>query len=159
MPRFGRSFPPRLVEGLRWADLILHTGDITQPFVLELLAEHAPTIAVAGNNDPPELAERLGRRTVVEVGGLRIGLTHGFIGPGRTTPDRAWRTFASESLPVDAVCFGHSHIPMVERRDGVWMLNPGSPTDRRRQPMFSYLMLQIRGRELTPELVRYASRV
>lgn len=158
LPRFGRALPDPLVEALRGADRILHAGDLTQPFVLDLLEEFAATDAVAGNNDPPELHERLGLARVVEVEGLRIGLTHGHHGPGRTTPDRAWRTFADADPPVHAVAFGHSHQPVVERRDGVWLLNPGSPTDRRRQPAFSLLALEVDGSELRPELVTYLGR-
>jgi uncharacterized protein len=155
LPRFGRQLPAPLIEGLRTADLILHVGDITQRFVLELLAEYAPTHAVAGNNDAPGLVEELGLSRVVTVDGLRFGMTHGHHGPGRTTPDRARRTFAAVDPPVDAICFGHSHQPKVERHGGTWLLNPGSPTDRRRQPTFSYLRLEVDGRELGPELVTY----
>jgi uncharacterized protein len=157
MPRFGRVLPGPLVEGLRAADLILHVGDMTDAFVLDLLAAFAPVEAVAGNNDPPELVERLGHARVVEVEQLRVGLTHGYRGPGRTTPERAWRTFESWQPPIDAICFGHSHQPLVEQRDGIWLLNPGSPTDRRREPSYSFLTLDIDGRALRPELVRYGA--
>ncbi len=155
LPRFGRALPPALVEVLRGTDGILHVGDLTEPFVLDLFAELAPTTAVAGNNDPPELRERLGLTRIVEVGEVRIGMTHGHDGPGRTTPDRAFRTFADADPPVHAVAFGHSHQPMLERREGVWMLNPGSPTDRRRQPTFSVLRLEVAGGELRPELITW----
>ncbi len=122
---------------------ILHLGDWTQPFVLELLAEIAPTDGVAGNNDPPELIERLSRRKIVEVEGARLGLTHGDVGPGRTTPQRAARAFAGEP-DLDAILFGHSHIPLFQRlSDGPWLLNPGSPTDRRRQPRCSWAQVTI----------------
>jgi putative phosphoesterase len=156
LPRFGRSLPASLVEGFREVDLILHAGDLTQAFVLDLLGELAPVHAVAGNNDGPDLAERLGRRRVVEVEGIRIGLTHGDRGRGRTTPLRALSTFEAES--VDAVVFGHSHIPIVERHGTRWLVNPGSPTDRRRQPAFSYGLLDVAGTELTPTIVRFSSR-
>ncbi len=157
LPRFGRTLPPELLGELRHADRILHVGDITDPFVLDLLAELAPTDAVAGNNDPPELHDRLGLTRVVEVGELRIGMTHGHDGPGRTTPDRAVRAFAGADPAVHAIAFGHSHQPMVERRDGIWLLNPGSPTDRRRQPTFSCLRLDIEPDRtaLLPELVTW----
>jgi putative phosphoesterase len=158
LPRFGRRLPRALEEGLADADLILHAGDITEPFVLDLLGTHAPTVAVAGNNDPPELVERLGLTRVVEVEGIRIGLTHGHAWPGRTTAERARRTFADADPPVDAIAFGHSHQPMVERVDGVWMLNPGSPTDRRRQPRCSYLRVEVDGADLRPELVTFDRR-
>ena len=155
LPRFGRALPVPLMEALAAADRVLHVGDHTQPFVLDLLEALAPTDAVAGNNDPPELHERLGAVRQVVVAGVRIGMTHGHLGPGRTTPDRALRAFAASEPPPDAIAFGHSHQPMVERRDGIWMLNPGSPTDRRRQASFSFLRVEVHGGELRPELVRF----
>ena len=158
LPRFGRVLPPALEAELRLADRILHAGDLTAPFVLDLLEGFAPTDAVAGNNDPPELHERLGAKRVVEVGEVRIGLTHGHLGPGRTTPERARRAFGDADPPVHAIAFGHSHQPMIERRDGVWLLNPGSPTDRRREPAFSFLRLEIEDRDLRPELLTYVAR-
>lgn len=158
LPRFGRRLPDPLVAAMAGADRILHVGDHTQPFVLDLLEGFAPTDAVAGNNDPPDLHERLGLMKVVEIEDLRIGLTHGHHGPGRTTPDRAWRTFAQADPPVQAIAFGHSHHPMMERRDGIWLLNPGSPTDRRREPAFSLLVLDVDGADLEPRLVTYDRR-
>ena len=155
LPRFGRVLPAPLVEALGEADRILHVGDHTQPFVLDLLEGFAPTDAIAGNNDAPELHERLGVMREVAVEGVRIGLTHGHLGPGRTTPDRAFRAFASIGPAPHAIAFGHSHQPMVERRDGIWLLNPGSPTDRRRQPAFSFLRVEVDGEELRPELVTF----
>ena len=157
LPRFGRRLPRPLIDGLRGADAILHAGDVTERFVLDLLAEYASVEAVAGNNDPPELAAELGFTRLLTFDGLRLGLTHGHLPPGRTTPDRAWRAFASIDPPVDAVCFGHSHIPLVERRDGTWLLNPGSPTDRRRQPLFSYIAIDVADGEMSPRLVTYPS--
>lgn len=113
--------------------------------MLDLLAEIAPTDGVAGNNDPPELVARLGRRKVVTVQGVRLGLTHGDIGPGRTTPQRALRAFADE-VGLAAILFGHSHIPLVQRLpDGGWLVNPGSPTDKRRQPRFTWALLEVAG--------------
>jgi len=155
LPRFGRVLPPALAGALAGADRILHVGDHTEPFVVDLLEAFAPTDAVAGNNDPPELLERLGTSRVVTVEGIRIGMTHGHLGPGPSTPDRAFRAFASLDPPADAIAFGHSHQPMVERRDGIWMVNPGSPTDRRRQPTFSFLHVEVDGTALRPELVTF----
>lgn len=156
LPRFGRTLPEPLLAGLREADLVLHAGDLTEAFVIDLLAEHTQTVAVAGNNDGPELQGRLGLVRVVTVEGVRIGLTHGHQGPGRTTPERAHRTFIDADPHVHAVAFGHSHQPMIERRGGVWLLNPGSPTDRRRQPHVSYLRVDVDGDALRPELVTWS---
>lgn len=159
LPRFGRRLPPALLEGLRAAgvELVLHLGDHTESFVEELFAEIAPLEAVAGNNDPPELVERFGRRKVVAVEGVRLGLVHGDAGPGRSTPERAARSF--DAAEVDAVLFGHSHIPLVDRLpDGRWLVNPGSPTDRRRQPRFSWAVLVVDGGLVRPELRFFDSR-
>jgi uncharacterized protein len=155
LPRFGRTLPPPVAEALASADLALHVGDLTDGFVLRLVADLTRVEAVAGNNDPVELQRSLGLARTVDVEGVRIGLTHGHSGPGRTTPERAWRTFADADPPVDAIAFGHSHQPMIESRDGVWLLNPGSPTDRRRQPTFSFLRVEIDGTDLRPELVTF----
>jgi putative phosphoesterase len=157
MPRFGRGLPGPLLEGLRDADLILHAGDITEHFVLDQLAEHAPVFAVAGNNDSPELTGELGLTRIFAVDDVRFGLTHGHLGPGKTTPERAARAFAGEHPRLDAICFGHSHIPMIEHADGQWLLNPGSPTDRRRQKEFSYMRIEVDGGQIRPRLVTYGS--
>ncbi len=155
LPRFGRTLPEPLADALRSADRILHAGDHTDAFVLDILEAFAPIDAVAGNNDPPELHQRLGLTRVVCLEDVRIGLTHGHAGNGRTTLDRATSAFADATPALDAIAYGHSHMPMIERRDGLWLLNPGSPTDRRRQPAFSFLVLEIDGTDLRPELVTY----
>jgi putative phosphoesterase len=155
LPRFGRQLPAPLTDALASANLILHAGDHTDPFVLDLLEAFAPTDAVAGNNDPPELVSRLGFTRLVTVEEVRIGLTHGHLGPGRSTPERARRTFAQADPPVNAIVFGHSHQPMIQQLDGIWLLNPGSPTDRRRQATFSFLVLEISGTDLHPEPITF----
>ncbi len=156
-PGFGRDLPAPLVAGLADADLIVHAGDLSEPFVLDLLARHEPVQAVAVNNDYAELQESLGWRRIVEVESVRIGLTHGHHGGGRTTLERARLAFARDDPPVDVICFGHSHQPMVEPIAGQWLLNPGSPTDRRREPSFSYIRIEIDGGDVRPELVTYAT--
>jgi len=154
LPRFGRALPRALVNGLRdeGVELILHLGDFTGPDVPALFEAIAPFDAVAGNNDGPELAARFGRRRIVEVAGVRFGLVHGDLGVGQTTPERAAGTFVPGE--VDAVLFGHSHIPLVERLpDDRWLVNPGSPTDKRRQPRYSWALLEVdRDGAVHPEL-------
>jgi putative phosphoesterase len=161
LPRFGTQLPPPLREGLLSArvDRILHAGDHTAPFVVDLLATIAPVDAVAGNNDPEELVERFGTRRIIEIEGRRIGLTHGHLGPGATTPARARRLFDGEA--VDVIVFGHSHQPTWlpgEGRDPS-LLNPGSPTDRRREPAFSYALLTLGTGGVDARIVRYRDRV
>lgn len=159
LPRFGRVLPRELRDGIRDAavDLVVHLGDVTSAEALPLFEALAPLEIVAGNNDPPELVARFGRRRVIAAGGARLGLTHGDLGPGRATPDRAAAMF--EPGEVDAVLFGHSHIPLVRRlEDGRWLVNPGSPTDKRRQPRFSWALIEILGGVIRPELRFFADR-
>jgi uncharacterized protein len=159
LPRFGRALPRALVAGIAAAriELIVHAGDWTAPWVPELFEAIAPLAAVAGNNDGPELVERFGRRRVVAAGSVRLGVVHGDLGAGRTTPERARGAFAPGE--VDAICFGHSHIPLVERlRDGRLLVNPGSPTDKRRQARYSWAILEVRGSEVRAELQYFDDR-
>jgi putative phosphoesterase len=154
MPRFGRALPVALASGLRAerVELILHVGDFTDPAIPALFEEIAPLEAVAGNNDPPALVARFGRRKILEVGGARIGLIHGD-GMRGTTVSRSVAAFADDA--VDVISFGHSHQPLCERRDGVWLVNPGSPTDKRRQPRYSYAFLDIARSRVTARLEFY----
>lgn len=144
LPRYGRQLPGVLVRGIRSArvDLTLHLGDFTDPFVPGLFEVLGPFDAVAGNNDGEELVARYGRRKVLELAGVRVGLTHGDLGSGTTTPERARRTF--EPLGVAVVAFGHSHAPLVQQvPGGPLLVNPGSPTDKRREYRYSWALLEI----------------
>ncbi len=157
LPRFGDRLPAAVREGLRdeGVALILHLGDFTGLEVPALFEALAPLEAVAGNNDPPALVARFGRRKILELAGVRVGLVHGD-GRGGTTVSRSLAAFAGE--PVDVVCFGHSHQPLCERRDSVWIVNPGSPTDKRRQPRYSYAILEITRGRAAPRLVFFDRR-
>lgn len=156
MPRHARELPAALRKGLREVDAIVHCGDMVDAMAIPLFEALAPFEAVAGNNDPPALRKRFGDRTVLEFGSLRIGLVHGHAGTGRSTPERAERAFREER--VDAILFGHSHIPYCERRNGILLFNPGSPTERRRQPQFSYGILRIDRGIIEPQLFYYADK-
>ena len=68
------------------------------------------------------------------------------------------RETAFSDDPVDVICFGHSHQPLCERRDSVWLVNPGSPTDKRRQPRYSYAILDVEGGQAVPRLVFFDDR-
>ena len=115
MPSRGRVLPAAVQAVLPQADLILHAGDLTTGGVLEELRGHALVVAVAGNNDTPELCAELPRQAVVPAGAFRIGLVHGD-GPGGTTFSRAAGAFAAGS--VDCVVFGHSHQPLARAARG-----------------------------------------
>ncbi|MGB8266766.1 MAG: metallophosphoesterase family protein [Candidatus Velthaea sp.] len=156
LPRFGRELPRALVEGLRAARVsrILHCGDFTEPLAVELLEAIAPLDAVAGNNDGEALWNRFGRKKIVEIDGVAIGLVHG--DGTRSAAVQALGSFSGER--VDAICFGHSHAPLIERHEGILLLNPGSPTERRRSPRFSYAVLRISGGTAQAELCYFDDR-
>ena len=156
MPRHARVLPAALRDGLSGVDVIVHCGDMVDAMAIALFEEIAPLQAVAGNNDPPELHHRFGKRKVLEFGSVRIGVVHGHDGIGRSTLARAQNAFKNER--VDAVLFGHSHVPYCEVHDGVLLFNPGSPTDRRRQRQYSYGIIRVRGSRLEPELRFYADK-
>jgi putative phosphoesterase len=149
MPRGGRRLPDACVERLRTADLILHAGDFVADSVLgELGALGPPVHAVFGNMDDAALRERLPETLVAEVCGLRIGMIHD-AGPRAGREARLTRRFPG----CAAVLYGHSHEPQVARVGEVWVLNPGSPTERRRAPMHTMLVLEVGDRGIKPELV------
>jgi putative phosphoesterase len=152
LPRFGDRLPAGLCRGLdeERVELILHLGDFTGPKIPRLLEALAPLEAVAGNNDPPALVRRFGRRKIVTLGGVRIGLVHGD-GTHGTTMSRSLRSFEEDA--VDVICFGHSHQPVCERRGEIWLVNPGSPTDKRTQTRYSYAVLEIEQSRVVPRLV------
>jgi len=158
LPRFGQALPRSLVTGLQVArvDRIIHCGDMTDLLAVDLLAAIAPVEAVAGNNDGDEIRSRYGRKKILTIDGVRIGLVHGDKG-AHAAPRNAFEAFAGEQ--VDVICFGHSHRPLREERGGRLMLNPGSPTDKRMNPRYSYATLHIdAGRILDAEVHYYFDR-
>ena len=134
LPRGSRALPAACVERLRAADLILHAGDLATAAVLaDLRALGPPVEAVHGNVDDYEVRALLPSARLVEAGAARIAMVHD-AGPAGGRLVRLRERFATAG--ADAVVFGHSHIPLHERdpATGFQIFNPGSPTDRRRQP-------------------------
>jgi hypothetical protein len=129
-PRRWRSCPPQVARHLRRADLILHAGDVCTAGVLDELAGYAPIRAVLGNNDGPDVAA-WGAPPVLEfdLDGLATAMVHDSGAAAGRLP-RLRRKFPHARLVV----FGHSHIPLDQAAGPVRIFNPGSPTDRRRQP-------------------------
>lgn len=129
-PRFWKSCPPAVAARLEEADLILHAGDVCTAAVLDELSAWAPVYAVLGNNDGADVAAWGATPTLrMELDGLQVAMIHDS-GPARGRAQRLARTFPD----ADLVIFGHSHIPWHETHTGQRIFNPGSPTDKRRQP-------------------------
>jgi uncharacterized protein len=132
LPRGGRRLPATCIERIQAADLLLHAGDFSTLEVLrELEAIGPPVLGVHGNVDSAELRRLLPEERVVQAEGTRIAIVHD-AGASRGRLARMRARFGDRA---DVVVFGHSHLPLHERGDdGFQIFNPGSPTDRRRQP-------------------------
>jgi uncharacterized protein len=136
IPRRARVLPENLLPYLERADLILHAGDLMDPALLESLTAYAPVRAVRGNLDPPEA--KLPEVVEFELGGVGVAMVHDS-GPKKGRRGRMRRRFPDARVVV----FGHSHIPWLEDEGGLLLLNPGSPTDRRRQPEHTFAVLWV----------------
>ena len=146
MPRMAKALPRALLAGMQKyrVDLIVHCGDIVAPSVVPLFESLAPFEAVAGNNDPPALVRRFTRKKLLDLEDVRVGIVHGDgARSGLRTPDHALTQFERDA--VNVILFGHSHMPYRAVRSGVLLFNPGSPTDKRMNPMYSYGILHIDG--------------
>ena len=121
---------------LEQASLALHVGDVTTAAVLEELRGLVPIEAVHGNMDEPDLKATLPERAVVEAEGLRIGLIHD-AGPAQGRHEQLVKWFPR----CHVVAYGHTHLPEVTRHGETWIVNPGSPTERRRAPGHSLAVL------------------
>lgn len=128
-------------------DVILHTGDIVNPDLLDCFGERQ-VYAVRGNMDPP--SPRLPNQRIVSIGDYRFGMMHGW-GPPEGIEERVLAAFAGETL--DGIVYGHSHLPVCRDVDGLLLLNPGSATDRRRAPFHSVGLIEI-GDDLSGRILR-----
>jgi len=142
--------PAACVERLRAADLVLHAGDLSSLAFLEELRALGPAVeAVCGNADEPALQALLPAQRVVDVEGVRIGMTHA---PGPAAEREA--RLAAGFPGCDAVVYGHTHVAQVARVGETWILNPGSPTERRRASAgHSLLELRVEGGRIEPSLI------
>ena len=136
VPKRARDLPAELWQRVEEADLVVHAGDWVDVRLLDELEERSHRLlAVHGNNDHGELRERLPEVARADVEGLALGVVHE-TGPATRRDERMSALYAD----LDVLVFGHSHIPWdTTTRTGLRLLNPGSPTDRRRQPHCTYL--------------------
>jgi putative phosphoesterase len=136
LPKRARDLPHPLWAAIDAADLVVHAGDWVDVALLDALESRARgLLAVYGNNDHGPLRERLPEVARAEVGGLRVAVVH-------ETGDAKGRErrCAARFPDTDVLFFGHSHIPWdTTTATGLRLLNPGSPTDRRRQPYGTFL--------------------
>ncbi|MFE9621425.1 metallophosphoesterase family protein [Streptomyces sp. NPDC052016] len=145
LPKRAKVLPGPLLDELPRADVVIHAGDWVDAATLDLLEDRSRRLlAVYGNNDGPDLRARLPEVAYADLGGLRFGVVH------ETGPAQGREVRCAARFPdLDVLVFGHSHIPWdTTAPGGLRLLNPGSPTDRRRQPHCTYLTAEVDGGRL-----------
>ncbi|MFI5938356.1 metallophosphoesterase family protein [Actinoplanes sp. NPDC051494] len=155
VPKRARDLPAALWAAIDEADVVVHAGDwVDVPMLDALEARSRRLVACHGNNDGPALRSRLPEIARVTLDGLRLAVIH-------ETGDAKGREQRCEALfpDTDVLVFGHSHIPWdTTTASGLRLLNPGSPTDRRRQPHATYMTAAIRSGALADVVVHPVSR-
>ena len=146
IPRRAKTLPEELLPYLEQADLVLHAGDLMALGLLDTLAAYAPVKAVRGNLDPPD--DRLPVTLEFEFGGVSVAMIHDS-GPRKGRRNRMRRRFPEARV----VIFGHSHILWLDDEAGLLLLNPGSPTDKRRQPDYTFALLRLENGSAGAEIV------
>jgi putative phosphoesterase len=146
VPKRARDLPARVWDEVARSDVVVHAGDWIAPeLVDELTARSARLVGCWGNNDGPEVRSRLPERADVTLAGLRLTVVHE-TGAAGGREARMARLYPD----TDVLVFGHSHIPWDSTTaTGLRLLNPGSPTDRRRQPFCTYLTASIDDAKVT----------
>jgi uncharacterized protein len=153
VPSFRRELPPELQPELERCEVILHGGDVTDPAVLDQLAAFAPVHAVLGNMDGPDLAAwGAPQRLEIEVSGVAVAMVHDG-GQAQGRPQRLRRWFPAAELVV----YGHSHAPEIVRVDDLTIVNPGSPTWKRRQPYPTFAVADLEPGRVDVRLVEILS--
>lgn len=156
VPKRAKLLPDLVLAAIDEADVVIHAGDWVDTATLDLLESRSSRlVGVHGNNDHGELRERLPEIARTEIEGVSIAVVHE-TGAASGRERRMDEAFAGTDLLV----FGHSHIPWdTVAPSGLRLLNPGSPTDRRRQPDATFMRLTIDGGLIGPvELVRLPRR-
>jgi len=138
IPKTAQELPDAVTKAFASVDMILHAGDLVEKAVIAELEKMAPTHAVYGNMDIDEVKSSLPPKDIIEVGGFRIGLIHGYGAPSKLV-----ESVSREFTKVDAIVFGHSHSAFNKKIKGVLLFNPGSPTDKIFTPYNTYGILEV----------------
>ncbi len=155
VPKRARDLPDRVWDEVDDADVVVHAGDWVEPSLLDALEARAKRlVACWGNNDGPELRRRLPERADATLGGLRFTVVHE---TGAASGREA--RMAKDYPDTDVLVFGHSHIPWdTTAKTGLRLLNPGSPTDRRRQPFCTYVTVTVNDAKLSDVVLHRVER-
>jgi len=153
--------PDRLLEKLADADAILHAGDLVTLEVLEVLNTIAPTTAVSGNMDPPEVTSRLNAQETLKLGGRTIGLKHGHqpkrlqsryiaLSYDASEFDLFYQAMATQLPDAEIIVFGHFHVPVVKEWNDRLFINPGAVAPSNGRSSFAILEL---GDKVVPRII------
>lgn len=155
VPKRARDLPPNLWTAIDAADVVIHAGDWVDAGMLDALESRSRRlIACYGNNDGPALRARLPEIARADLDGVRLAVIHE-TGDAKGRDERCAAAFPD----TDVLVFGHSHIPWdTTAPGGLRLLNPGSPTDRRRQPHCTYMTATISGGRISDVVLHRVSR-
>jgi putative phosphoesterase len=143
----ARDLPAIVWDSIRESDAVIHAGDVVEDYLLEAIAKVVPVHAVLGNNDH-DLT--LPHSLELEFEEIKLAIIHD-AGPRKGRPERLKKRFPG----MQVVVYGHSHIPDCQTFEDLLIINPGSCTDRRREPKFSFGRLAIDGSSVRPYIVRF----
>lgn len=150
IPRAAQDLPAKICEEIEKADAIMHAGDFVDESVLDKLKKAKKEVyAVYGNMDSPEVRRRLKNKEIVTIGKFKIGIIHGY-----GAPKDIIDTVKGEFGNVDVIVFGHSHVPISTRKNGILFFNPGSPTDTVFAKENTYGILEITDKKIEGEIVK-----
>lgn len=140
MSKHFSKFKEFLLRNFNDVDMIIHAGDYTSSEVIEILKETNNFIGVYGNNDKSKIRSMLSEKHIITIENYKIGICHGD-GPKKNTIDNVMEAFKNDKL--DIIVFGHSHKACIFTKDKTMYLNPGSCSSKRREPWFSYIILDL----------------
>lgn len=127
-------------EKLKDVDLIIHAGDYTNNKVLPYIKKNYRFVGVYGNNDKDDTKSKVKEKEIVTLNNYKIGIYHGH-GKNKNTLENVYEIFKDDNL--DIIIFGHSHKPFLTTKDKTLIINPGSPTSKRKEKYYSYIILDL----------------
>lgn len=130
-------------------DFIVHAGDILSTEAIRLMKSYKRFSGVYGNVDQPDTRNRLKEVEIINIHNFRIGIFHGH-GKGKDTLQRTIDKFKNNE--IDIVIYGHSHMPNILTKNGILCINPGSPSCKRKEKWYSYIVLTLFDNEINAEL-------
>lgn len=149
--RYGsRNLPTTIYKIFEDVNLIVHCGDLLIQDVIDDLEQIAPVVAVAGNMDSYNMKHVFKSNKIIEIGGMKIGITH-----GNTRGENAWMSAYScfENAKLDCLLFGHTHSPLIKEVDGMLIVNPGSAMEKRYEKHHTVAMLDIENSKISARII------